>query len=616
MTVKTIETRAVISAQDRTGATFASVANKLRSLESTAASATRRLDRVSAGMSAVGAKVREHQDIARRMSMAAPVAVAAGSKMASARAGLTRIRDGVGDFASAAIPGYALGAGGATLGGLAVGGAGFYALREAVTFEKAMADVKKKVTLDAGASWDDVEAMINKTARSTGLSRESVAALAAQAGQAGVAYKDLAGFMDTAAKAASAWDIDAKESAQTLSQIRAQTGWTNKELSEYADKVNYLGDISAAAEKNISEMWARASEGAKAAGLNYDDSMVFLTAMRGVGMDKDVSARALGAISTKLRIADSLPKGAKAALQSIGLRPKDVEQHMRRDGAGTLLSVLDRINKSRDSAKVSQELFGAEWSDEAQRLAGGAREEAIRLRKALASGDWKGSTEKSFQEGMKTTQSHWDRTKNLASELADKSTRGVLPYLNSAMAAALDSYDSKGALHGLVHPIDTMSDSFRSLGNWWTGAGNTPQLGPARIADMHPFTRPIDPNFRAVRGRKGRKGFGPKDALGPAWAVGQEASSVAPGLLAFGAGGASGNSALNFGPARLPPITESVKALMVPSSAPAAKLEGSAEITNRVIFEPSRDLIVRIEQAIRASGALRPDVGISMPPRR
>jgi hypothetical protein len=54
MSAKTIETRAIISAQDKTGSTFAQVAQKLRGIGDTASSVNKRIDGVARGMSAVG----------------------------------------------------------------------------------------------------------------------------------------------------------------------------------------------------------------------------------------------------------------------------------------------------------------------------------------------------------------------------------------------------------------------------------------------------------------------------------------------------------------------------------------------------------------------------------
>lgn len=68
MTLKTIETRAIISAQDKTGATFAQVAQKLRGLEATAMQASRRVDSMARGMSDVWIKQQQHLDVARRMA--------------------------------------------------------------------------------------------------------------------------------------------------------------------------------------------------------------------------------------------------------------------------------------------------------------------------------------------------------------------------------------------------------------------------------------------------------------------------------------------------------------------------------------------------------------------
>ncbi|MGJ0503981.1 MAG: hypothetical protein ACR65X_09605 [Methylocystis sp.] len=68
MAAKVIETKAIISAQDRTGATFAQVAQKLRQVEAVAGSANKRLDGVATRMSDVGKRAAFHNDIARRMA--------------------------------------------------------------------------------------------------------------------------------------------------------------------------------------------------------------------------------------------------------------------------------------------------------------------------------------------------------------------------------------------------------------------------------------------------------------------------------------------------------------------------------------------------------------------
>ena len=76
--IRTIETRAKISAVDATGGTFAAVAAKLRNIDNTADGVSKRLDHVSARMSAVGQSRFRHQDIAARMGAVAPVIAGPG----------------------------------------------------------------------------------------------------------------------------------------------------------------------------------------------------------------------------------------------------------------------------------------------------------------------------------------------------------------------------------------------------------------------------------------------------------------------------------------------------------------------------------------------------------
>ncbi|MGJ0507002.1 MAG: hypothetical protein ACR652_07645 [Methylocystis sp.] len=91
MAVKTIETRAKITAEDRTGATFASVAQKLRQMEGAAAGASRRMDGIARAMSSVGQSKMLHEDIAQRMSSSLNMTTAAVA--ASVGANRTRLSE-------------------------------------------------------------------------------------------------------------------------------------------------------------------------------------------------------------------------------------------------------------------------------------------------------------------------------------------------------------------------------------------------------------------------------------------------------------------------------------------------------------------------------------------
>jgi len=612
MATKTIETRAVISAQDRTGNTFAAVAQKLRGLEQNAASASRRMDSVARGMSAVGRSAQLHASIAQRMSAGwgIPLAGAAvGSKVSAINQKMASIRSGLSDFAAAAAPGTAgmmLGMGGAAVSGLALGGATAYGVRQAISFDKAMADVKKKVNLEAGATWADVEAMIGKVARKVGISREEMAALAAQAGQSGIAYKDLSEFMMLAAKASTAWDIGAKEAAQTLAEIKAQTGWTNKELETYANKVNYLGDISAAAEKDISAMWAKTSAGAKEAGVAYDDAMIALTAMRSVGMQEDVSSRAFGQLSSRLRTA-SAQKGAPDALKKLGLSATGVEAGMKKDAMGTIFNVLERLGKSRDAVSVAVGLGGKEWWDEFLRIKS-ALPEMKRLKTALSGGGAEGSLSKSLAVDLETTSKHLERFGALTSEVGDRLTRWALPSINAQLEKTLKAFETAketGFLAGADgKPIERLQEKspvpFGAKNRALFLNGVNDQGAPAPSL----WSRFVDNSRPQINMQLGSD-------LGES-AVPKSAMTGFPSIP-------SGSNKFGFGASGVSDLWSSLDSLVYRSLARAgqhgkieAELKGDAVISNRVIIEPSPDFLARIEQRVDARGALRSDVGVTM----
>ncbi|MCC3246124.1 phage tail tape measure protein [Methylocystis sp. WRRC1] len=371
--------------------------------------------------------------------LGAGAAVAAGAAGGATARRRRAMKEGLAEAASRLSPeGYLIGAGGAVIAGAAIGataatglGAAALATREAISRNKAFAEIQKKVNLDAGQSWEDLDRKVAKVSTSIGMSYEQAAAIFAQGGQGNVATKDLEGFAMLGAKVATAWDIGAKEAAQMLTEVKGQTRWNNRELETFADKVNFLGDISAAAEKDIGVMWQRASAGAKAAGVTYDDAMVAMTALRGVGMQDEVAARFFGQFSSKLRRASTLSKDAQAAFKELGLSAEGVEQGMQANALQTMVDLLDRLGKAKNPVKIANDIGGGEWFDEILRMKE-ALPELIRLRDALAKGGFDGSIQKAMDIDLGTTEAKLNRLKQALLDIAAQAAKPiVLPWLDS-----------------------------------------------------------------------------------------------------------------------------------------------------------------------------------------
>jgi TP901 family phage tail tape measure protein len=332
--------------------------------------------------------------------------------------------------------GYLIGAGGAVVAGAALGGTaaalaatGAFATKEAIDRDKALAGVRKKVDLDPGATWADLEKKIGKVSRSLGMSYTEAADIFAQGGQGNVAYKDLDGFAMLGAKVATAWDVGAREAAQMLTEVKGLTGWTIPQLEKFGDKVNGLGDVSAAAEKDIAKMWQRASSGAEVAGVSYDDSLAAMTALRSVGMPDEVASRFFGQFASRLRTATSLKDGAQDAFKTLGLTAKQIERGMQKDALGTMIDFLERLDKSKDGISVAKGVGGQEWFDEIL-LFKKSLPEMKRLVDYLKSNQWENSLKKALDIDLNTTIKKLERAYQSMLHIGAETMKPLLPYID------------------------------------------------------------------------------------------------------------------------------------------------------------------------------------------
>lgn len=343
------------------------------------------------------------------------------------------------------------GGGGALIAGGArmVGGvAAYYAARKvagatvgkAVDFEKEMADVKKKVDLPEGQNWSDLEKTITDSALKFGKSRAEVARLTSELGAAGIAYSELAKYIDMATRAGSAWDMTANEAGEKLMKVKAGLNYDDKQLADFVDKVNALSDAGASKERDVVEMAGRSAAAAKASGVSEDVTMAFLTGMNSAGIQPEVASRGFNAMISKLRTAksnggDKMTEG----LKMLGLTPDGVEKGMKTDALKTLTDLLGRFAKAKDQAAAGVKIFGSEWWDEFARMAQAAPE----IRKYLdILGDgtkWRGSAQKNVNIEMATAAAHLEKLKTLGEAVGERLGKWALPPINSMIEQLLDN---------------------------------------------------------------------------------------------------------------------------------------------------------------------------------
>lgn len=320
---------------------------------------------------------------------------------------------------------------------------------QSVSFEKAMAEVRKKVDgMDDPAQFAAMEKAVSKWAIAYGRSREEVASLVAEAGAGGVSLADMPDFVRINLAAATAWDTTADKTGSALAKIRAATQWTNPQLEDFADKVNALSDAGAAKEMDVVDMFQRAGAAAQAAGVKFDASLAFLTAMNNVAIAPEVASRAFNAFASNLRNATEQPERVAEGLKMLGFSAKGVEKGMKTNATATMIDVLERLEKHADKAKAAIKIFGKEWWDEIARAGQALPEIRKNLDIVNDPKKWKGSAQNNLNIQLATTDNHLKRLSAQASEVGDKLGRWALPAINEGIEkiiAGMDALEKRAA---------------------------------------------------------------------------------------------------------------------------------------------------------------------------
>ena len=318
---------------------------------------------------------------------------------------------------------------------------------QSISFEKAMAEVHKKVDgMDDPAELAKMGEAVSKWAIAYGRAREEVASLVAEAGAGGVSLKDMPEFVRINLAAATAWDATADKTSNALAKIRAATQWTNPQLEEFVDKVNALADAGSAKEMDVVDMFQRAGAAAKAANVDFDTSLAFLTAMNNVAIAPEVASRGFAAFTSTLRTGGG--KKFAEGLKMLGLTPDKVKAGMKKNAAGTMIDLLERLEKSADKAEAAINIVGKEWWDEVARTGQALPEIRKNLEIVNDPKRWKGSAQQNLNIQLATTDNHLKRLSALTSEVGDKLGRWALPAINEGIEkilAGMDALDKRAS---------------------------------------------------------------------------------------------------------------------------------------------------------------------------
>lgn len=158
---------------------------------------------------------------------------------------------------------------------LALLGAGLYApISAAMKFESTMADVRKVVDFDTPQQFKEMSKDILELSQRIPMTAEGLGQIVAAGGQSGIARDELVGFAESAAKMGVAFDITADQAGEMMAKWRTAFKMNQTDVIALADKINYLGNTTAASAPLLSNLDGLRENFAKVgSAANYAGSM-------------------------------------------------------------------------------------------------------------------------------------------------------------------------------------------------------------------------------------------------------------------------------------------------------------------------------------------------------
>ena len=235
-------------------------------------------------------------------------------------------------------------------------------VQAAMQFESVMADVKKVVDFDTPGQFKQMGKDIITLSKNIPMTADGLAKIVAAGGQSGIARADLTQFASDAAKMGIAFDVTADQAGEMMAKWRTAFKMNQQEVVTLADKINYLGNTTAASAPLISDVVTRIGPLGGVAGLASGEIAAMGASLVGSGVPAEVAATSLKNFMLAVTAGGAATKKQDEAFQALGLDAQVMAERMQKDAKGAIIDVLTAI-KNLDAVQQPQvlnKLFGKE----------------------------------------------------------------------------------------------------------------------------------------------------------------------------------------------------------------------------------------------------------------
>lgn len=218
--------------------------------------------------------------------------------------------------------------------------------RAAIQWESAWAGVAKTLDNATEPQLAILEEQLRGLARELPQSHQEIAAVAAAAGQLGVAAPDIAEFTRTMVDLGVSTNLSSEEAAFAIARMANIMGTSQDDVRRLASTIVDLGNNSATTEADITEMALRISGAGRTIGLTEAQVLSFAATLSSVGIRAEAGGTAISKVFLEIDAAvsqggENLDSFAAAA----GMSAQDFARAYRQDAGAALAQFLNGLGR-------------------------------------------------------------------------------------------------------------------------------------------------------------------------------------------------------------------------------------------------------------------------------
>lgn len=318
--------------------------------------------------------------------------------------------------------------------------------QEAIKFESVMADVRKVVDFDTPEQFKAMSGDILKLSTELPMAAEGIAKIVAAGGQSGIAREDLLAFAESATKMGIAFDITADQAGDMMAKWRTAFKMNQEEVVALADKVNYLGNTTAASAPLISDVVTRIGPLGEVGGVASGEIAALGASMVGVGIPSEVAATGIKNLVLGMAAGEGATKSQAAAFAALGMSAEDVASRMQVDAKGAIIDVMKALQAldADKRAATLQDLFGKESIGAIAPLLGNLENLQENFDKVADAAQYAGSMEQEYAARSQTTENQIQLAKNALDATQISIGNALLPTIGNLFAAVAPILTSFG----------------------------------------------------------------------------------------------------------------------------------------------------------------------------